>query len=230
MMEHRCPWDFLAKAALDFCEQRRCGWIVEPANTLSNLPFVLVGIYLVWKFWKQKPLHMFGIAAIAVGLTSGFYHASASRLAEKFDLASMCLLMGAILSFNMNRLGWLQRQGLSWIAFAIGIVAMLSMISIDSITTEIFDALVLLTLLLELGIYLQFKRKKIPVSVQYRFFWLAFLNHSIAFSIWLLDYHGIACEPDSLLQGHALWHILGALTFVLLAQFYRQFYSEPNSF
>ncbi len=35
----------------------------------------------------------------------------------------------------------------------------------------------------------------------------------VAFAVWTLDLRGIMCAPDSLLQGHALWHLLnGAAT------------------
>jgi hypothetical protein len=33
----------------------------------------------------------------------------------------------------------------------------------------------------------------------------------IAFVIWILDFTRVVCRPDSWIQGHAIWHILGAV-------------------
>ena len=34
---------------------------------------------------------------------------------------------------------------------------------------------------------------------------------SIAFLIWIVDYTRLVCSPTSIVQGHAIWHILGAV-------------------
>lgn len=39
---------------------------------------------------------------------------------------------------------------------------------------------------------------------------------ALAFGIWVLDLKRIVCAPESLLQGHAAWHLLGALASFLL--------------
>ena len=44
---------------------------------------------------------------------------------------------------------------------------------------------------------------------------------AIAFAIWILDQKGLICAPHSLLQGHALWHLLGALSLWLTFNYYR---------
>ena len=37
----------------------------------------------------------------------------------------------------------------------------------------------------------------------------------VAFAIWNASQHGL-CDPQSLLQGHAVWHLLGAVSAYLL--------------
>ena len=37
----------------------------------------------------------------------------------------------------------------------------------------------------------------------------------VAFAIWNASQHGL-CDPRSLLQGHAVWHLLGAASAYLL--------------
>jgi dihydroceramidase len=41
-----------------------------------------------------------------------------------------------------------------------------------------------------------------------------------AYIIWILDNTRIVCFETSLLQGHALWHLLGAVSVVFLHQYY----------
>jgi hypothetical protein len=43
----------------------------------------------------------------------------------------------------------------------------------------------------------------------------------VAFTIWNLDQHGTLCTPDSLFQGHAVWHLLGATSLWLTFLYYR---------
>ena len=42
----------------------------------------------------------------------------------------------------------------------------------------------------------------------------------LAFAIWIVDRQRLACEPASLIQGHALWHLLGALASACLYRGY----------
>ncbi len=41
----------------------------------------------------------------------------------------------------------------------------------------------------------------------------------VAFTIWNLSQRGW-CDPDSLVQGHAVWHLLGAVAAYLLFRLY----------
>lgn len=66
------------------------------------------------------------------------------------------------------------------------------------------------------------RRKKISIQVGW---WNAgFLLLAVAYVIWILDITKILCDPQSPLQGHAIWHILGAVAVWLL---YRYYASEP---
>lgn len=224
-----CPWTFLQSAALSFCESRRCAWIVEPSNALSNLGFVFVGLYLIWKFKDNRHLLLIGISALVVGITSGFYHLSATRLGEKFDLSSMCLLVSSTFIFNLERLGWTTRRWISIKALGLGIIAMIVMFLVEAIVLEAFMALLFATLLSELVIFLRIRSAQMKKDFKYRYLILALVSHSIAYGIWLLDYHHIWCSPNSWIQGHAVWHLLGAVTFVFIALFYKQFFSSEKA-
>ena len=52
------------------------------------------------------------------------------------------------------------------------------------------------------------------------YFFAAAGTFALAFGIWLLDILRIVCYPDSLFQGHALWHILDGLAAYFLYLYY----------
>jgi hypothetical protein len=43
---------------------------------------------------------------------------------------------------------------------------------------------------------------------------------ALAFLIWILDNERILCAPAALAQGHAAWHLLGAIAVALLYFYY----------
>jgi hypothetical protein len=54
---------------------------------------------------------------------------------------------------------------------------------------------------------------------------IAFTILLIAWGIWWLDFLKIWCSPSTahIINGHAVWHILGSLSFVFVYKFYKQF-------
>jgi hypothetical protein len=50
---------------------------------------------------------------------------------------------------------------------------------------------------------------------------LAAAVQAVAFGIWTLDLTRTVCAPHSLVQGHALWHVLGAVATALLWRYSR---------
>ena len=55
------------------------------------------------------------------------------------------------------------------------------------------------------------------VNYMYAAFFILFC----AGSIWMLDREGVACSPQSALQGHAMWHILTAASIFFIYLYYR---------
>ena len=67
------------------------------------------------------------------------------------------------------------------------------------------------------------KNKKVEINIK----WIKYSIFSIisAFLIWILDIKKILCYPQSIFQGHALWHLLSMLSIYFLYLYYR---SEKN--
>jgi hypothetical protein len=70
-------------------------------------------------------------------------------------------------------------------------------------------------------LYLFIKRRR---TTHYAFYAWAWLVMTIATAVWWLDLTKRVCDPrNHFVNGHAVWHLLSALTFFLLYKFYAQF-------
>jgi hypothetical protein len=67
---------------------------------------------------------------------------------------------------------------------------------------------------------LVFARPRRP-GIKVEYYAAGIIIKAAAFTIWNLDQHGVVCAPQSLLQGHAVWHLLGAGSLWLTFLYYR---------
>ena len=117
-----CPWWALSELRLpnvDWCEAQRCSWIVEPANTWSNLAYLIVGLALWWiaRGSSSRQLRFFGPAALIVGFSSGIYHASYTFVLQILDFFAMYVFCYLLITLNLRRLGVLGGGQLAALAF-----------------------------------------------------------------------------------------------------------------
>ena len=204
-----------------FCELQRDGLIRQPINTYSNLAFVLVGLLILAigredgrrgeprnAMQSQRAFWMvFGLAAIAIGAGSFFYHASLTFVGQWFDVMGMYLFITFALAYNYARLRPIRPA-----IFVIGYVVMNAMLCYLLIVNpaarrQAFTVLVYCVIALELLVLLV-ERPRIKT----RYFVSAIGLLAIAYGIWTLDESGLLCVPASWLQGHAVWHVLTALS------------------
>ncbi len=222
-----CPYETWQRGTFVFCEAHRCSLISEPINTFSNLGFVVVGIWVLKKFRRVPQVRLIGVASLLVGILSGFYHATSSYFGEVLDLGSMYLLVGGLIAFNLQRLDVIRVKTSEGLALALSVVGMIVLFSIHGLGRPLFDGMVLSAISLELLIYL--RERKHGLTYRYLFFWLALGCHLSAFGIWTLDSKKIVCFPESWFQGHAVWHLMGACTFIFLTKFYLQFWKHSEA-
>lgn len=222
---------------MNFCEENLCAWVKQPANTFSNLGFIFVGFFILWHTHRRdRParsasLRAMPFMAMFLGLSSMFYHSSMIFAAEVADLASMYFFSTLMFTVNLKRLGWLSNK--NWTAAYIGInIASIALLLFHKpFGIDIFAAQVIGSILMELRLFLisigKAKASKQPRGMpraDYRLYFAALGLFGLAYVIWNLDYHHFVCEPKNhWIQGHAVWHILDALTFFTLYFFYRPF-------
>ena len=119
-----CPWSGFTPPNVNWCEEELCSLIVNPADTWSNLVYVVLGLFMwyVARRAGRSDLRLFGPASIAVGVFSFAYHASYTWLLQFFDFVAMFLFCFTVIARNASRLGWIEprREGRF---FALGVAA-----------------------------------------------------------------------------------------------------------
>lgn len=212
-----------------FCEAARDGLIKQPANTFSNLGFVLAGLLIAWHVSRadhaDRVLGRTGATAYAIVVTllgpaSAAMHATQSARGGDLDLLSMYLIASFAAAWAIARLlGRPAVAGALFIALVIGceLVGLISAdIPVVRFSGNLAFALLLITSLA--GEVVLARRG----DLELRWGVAAAATMLLAFAIWIASQHGL-CDPDSLLQGHGVWHLLNAVAAYCL---YRHYASE----
>lgn len=224
-----CPWYGLSELRLpnvDWCEAQRCGWIVEPANTWSNLAYVVVGLALCWlaRDSSSRSLRSFGPAALAVGLCSGIYHSSYTFVLQILDFLGMYVFCYLLLTLNLVRLGWLDPAKRGRRFAQLVVATTLLTVGIDFLEIPIQAIVLLLIVAIAASELWPRAHAAAPSREEGRpFFFLAMALIAAAAGFSLLDVTRTWCDPaHPFLQGHAIWHVLSAAGLAAAFFHYRQ--------
>ena len=203
-----------------FCEHINThSSIKQFSNTISSFAFVYVGWLILFKsiLNKNTLMKLFGIVTLSIGVGSAFFHATLSFLGQVLDLAGMFLLSSFILFYALYRIYNLSKVETIVLIVVINIILDVGLFIAPEMRRYLFAILTILGLGHEY-FYIQTKDKKIETT------WLkyAFITLLISFSIWVLDITKIVCSPKSIVQGHAIWHVLSAMSIYFLYRYYQQ--------
>ena len=213
-----CPWSGYTPATIVFCERRLCAWVVEPSNAWSNLAYVLVGLWILWRQRAQPgtALTAIGVGSVLLGFGSFSFHATGIRVFEVVDVSGMYVLSGLGLTFALQRSwGWSDARAIGFLVACILLSSGL-MVLLGNDGIVVFAVEIIVMVLLEVGL-----RSRNPGGAARWILW-AMGVLVVAYAIWNLDFHGIVCEPDNhLLTGHAVWHTLTAVSIALYYRFQR---------
>ncbi len=172
------------------CELIGNGLLGQPVNALSSLAFVVVALLI----FRTRPL--LAVVAAAVGLGSFLFHGPMPGWAQWTHDVSLAAVPVALAFENRLR----------WAAVCVAAVAILFAAAPGSS--------VVITLGL-LGMAAVVVARSQPTPIPWEALGLLVVGASLN---GLSRTTGPLCDPDSLLQGHALWHILGAGALYLWAR------------
>ncbi len=221
-----CPWDHFEPASLKFCEQELCSWITQPANTWSNLAFIIAGFVIIHQArklnQKSKGLALIGWTAIFVGVGSFMFHMSGTFMFEVIDQAGMFFISGIMVVFNLNRIKTLPKKYLYLIFTTLTVVSIGANIIWKPLGIPIFGLHLTIFLTTELFLYCRDYGK-----FRYKYLHFFVVLFILSFTAWTLDVQGILCDPENhLINGHSIWHVLNSFCIFYIYKFYRQFSEE----
>jgi len=220
----------------EFCEQAVQGLFRQPANTVSNLGFVGAGLLIAQHsattHWATErgvtsrggggiPRGLaaaYALMVVALGPASAAMHATQSAVGGDLDLTSMFLVSSFALAYATSRL--LRRRD----AYAVARVFLVALFAqeiayfrggrlpwIEHSGNLAFAVTILATVVIEVMIERQPRRAGDSDPLARGWLVAALGCLLIALGVWSLSKTGgVWCDPASLIQGHAVWHVLCA--------------------
>ena len=223
-----CPWSQFQPGHLDFCEAKLCAWIVKPAETWSNMAFVVIGLYIIYLARKENRPHLLpiGIVAQFLGVFSGLYHATGTFIGEWLDISSMILFTGTGIVYNLRRLFLIPKRSMVLIFATLMLTSMVLIYYFEKLGVVLFGMQFIGCALMELYLF-----SKAPVKANYFYFKAMVVTFLVAWGVWWLDIMKIWCNPDNhIFTGHAFWHVATSFTFLFVYHFFTQFKElEPGA-
>lgn len=207
-----------------FCELPRTGdMLLQPSNVWSSFGFVVAGAWIMLgaasrpaSAFKGLPVLWFGLTAVIVGVGSALLHATLSLWGQFADVLGMYLLGAFTLMWAVKR--W---RGLSGRA-AVLLYVMVAGALVASLWVwpESRRWLFAVLLVVAIGIEWGLARPQ-RQGVRGELLLLGLAANLLAFALWILDQTQTLCSPESLWQGHAAWHLLGAVAVAFSFAYYR---------
>eukprot|EP00039_Didymoeca_costata_P019488 m.337727 g.337727 ORF g.337727 m.337727 type:complete len:266 (+) comp18217_c0_seq1:71-868(+) len=214
-----CPWDGWTRPNINWCEQQRCAYITAPANTYSNVAYLAAGAFMIHKSKHTvQCIKLFGPAAIATGVGSGLYHASHTRAFQFLDFMGMYMFAFLPILINGLRLGYVEHKHHRYLYT--GAVTSLGVLTLILQYLE-FPIQIIIVMLVLGAIVTEYKAWHSDVQIEW--FTAAQFLLAIASMCSMADVTRLWCDPDHVVQGHAIWHLLTAGSLVCSFIHYSQF-------
>jgi len=213
-----CPWyewaEIYGAPNVKWCEETLCAWISEPANTWSNLAFLIAAV-LLWfvKTSQRKRLRIFAICLALMGIASFIYHMSNNRLTQFLDFVGMFLICFPLLFSNLTKLDVISSR---WetpfsVVGTILFSALIPIFNAKKIPIQLLIAFLIVAIVSS-----EIKLRKIQADrpilrTKRKYFSMSVALLAVAGVCSFVDVKRIWCEPSRhIIQGHALWHCFAA--------------------
>lgn len=223
-----------------YCEAVRRGRVAQPVNTGSLVLFSLAGLAVAWHAGRRRrhggggASNRFTGTAFYPALYAGVltfmgpagivFHASLTDWGGAVDVLAMFLWIDFLILYDLSAVrGWGRGRFLAVYLPGTALLALPRFLH-GPAGVPLFAVAFMGWLLLELALARGKGLPNLGRPVQRDRRWLvAFLaTNALAFALWLGSHEGgPLCAPDSLLQGHAAWHVLNAIAAFFLYPYLR---------
>ena len=227
-----------------YCERLRGDepgdvWFAQPMNTVSNVWFVLGGLLIAYsadskqfpssQWWKNQNMiaddkvlsTTYALASCLLGVGSTCLHASFTTWGRQVDMMAMYLIATFAIIYPLLRTMKISRQQAIWMYLGMNTVLAYWTVLVGSPeqTRRLFTTMIVSSMSYEWfkgdAEYKQqnrYSRKVLATTLS---------MFGIAVLVWKAsESNGPLCDPDSLWQGHSLWHLLSATAIAGLYFYY----------
>ena len=220
---------------VEYCEFNNVSDLFhQKFNTYSNLAYFFFGV-LVFQIGlndfktnnNQNRLQQFPALSVLMGsclihlsFGSAFFHASLTYIGQRVDMngtySISIVLLGIALYHVFTKIEFSDKVKKVWIIFLILTIFAFIKIALLISSTKLLLGMILIQTLLVLIIYFQNRKEKsLILAIS------SLILMIIALKIRTLDVQKIDCNPHSFYQGHAIWHLLTALSSFCSYAFFR---------
>ena len=227
-----------SKSALcaEYCElDQPTHFFRQTINSYSNLMYFFLGVIVIAvaiydltdKRANKNPLQrfpalsfLFGVCLLYLCFGSTFFHASLTWLGQRVDMNatySICLTLIGISSYR-----YYIKQTENIANKAVIIIGLISLIFLFIPLHLLVSSSILLPLLISIAVFFVAKNyTNNKDKYKLHFAILSLLLVIGAFILRTLDVKKLVCNPTSIYQAHALWHMFTGMSAFLLYWFYR---------
>ena len=208
-----------------FCEVPRAGdLILQPANSWSSFAFVAVAFWILLEAGRPGPRTpfaglpaiWFALTAIVIGVGSFLLHATLTLWGQFWDVVGMYLFSAFTLTYAFRRWRALGNGPAVLLYLALCAVLIGFLIVIPETRRWLFAVV----LVADIAVELTFARPR-RRGVEVRWYLYGIALQVTAFAIWIADLTRTWCNGNSLIQGHAVWHLLNAAAVWTAYRYYR---------
>ena len=214
----------------------------QPINTYSNLAYLFFGLLILLiarqdhrNRHSHQPNRLAGFPLLSalmggcfvyLSMGSAFFHASLTYTGQRVDMNAtysiLITLLGIMLYHVVHRFALTPTSQVRLVLVLLLIIVGFLPLSLRISSSQLVPALILTLNTGMLIHYFQFRSE--------RSIWLILLSLLLviaAIYVRTLDVQKVSCDPYSFFQGHALWHLLTALSSFCSYCFFR-YQSQPD--
>lgn len=216
-------WDPLLNIQkTEYCEYSNfASWIRQPMNAISNYIYYLIGAQILLTktssfFSKHKLFKLsVGSTSILIGFTSMLFHGGYVAWTKTLD--SSFVYAGALLLFVMLlRVGSKQKAVAAW--YDQVVLVLFSLVVLTFLALNLDSIYFVLLIILASALVISWEKRN-GVRFKRSYLIIAMVTFLLSFAVRQIDVSKAVCDPNSLIQLHALWHIGSAIGFWYLYKF-----------
>jgi len=207
--------NLFGKPTVEFCEKAGEGLIARPFYALSNLAYLAVGVIILKEGKGSRLSRLFGWFSVLIAFCSFAYDATYTYFSQLMDLFAMLLFINLLIFLSAKKYFGTSSKMLLLMQSVMVLVGMFCIYYFKSFSGEVvFGLFILFYVILELLLWRA--NKLISINLWFKALGVFILG----FIVWLPDALMLICDPNNMLNGRSIFHILTAGSIYLLYKHY----------